>query len=394
MQDNENQISLTDIQEETPSSESLDAQLNKLAQAISAQEEKDQAEQPEDSIPPSFDPEAELALQIAEDQALELELAQAQDQEVEQNREQEEEQETEFQTELFGLEKEAIFELPIPSAESGEDGETIELEAVPAPELDLEELQSCVEALLFLSDKPLSLKRIQELLGPSYAVEKFQDAFSAMMQRYQSVHHGIELVEVGGGYQFRTKIGRASLAQKLAKVQTQRLSSGAMETLAIIAYKQPVMKEDVDKIRGVDSSYFVRGLMERKLIKISGRSELPGRPILYSTTDEFLQVFGLKDLSSLPPLSELEQMIPTSESQNPENEDPKVREMRRLVNEMKMNKDSILNYDPKEDEKILQEIKDRVKAIPVSSPYLDELKAAEQLAKEQQQQSIEPPQIG
>jgi segregation and condensation protein B len=157
-----------------------------------------------------------------------------------------------------------------------------------------------------------------------------------------------------------------------------------METLAIIAYQQPVMKEEIDKIRGVDSSYFVRGLLDRKLIKISGRSELPGRPMLYGTTPEFLEVFGLKDLSSLPSLRELEQMIPQSQSGNPEDEDPKTREMRRLVSEMKADHSSALHYNPKEDEKILKEIRDQVNLIPTSTPYLDELKAAETLALQQQ----------
>jgi len=144
------------------------------------------------------------------------------------------------------------------------------------------------------------------------------------------------------------------------------------------------MKEDIDKIRGVDSSYFVRGLLEKKLIQICGRSELPGRPMLYKTTDTFLEIFGLKDLSSMPSLRELEQMIPNSQSANPEDEDPRIRDMRRLVGEMKAVKSSALHYNPKEDDKILKEIKDQVNAIPTSTPYLDELKAAELQAAEAQ----------
>ena len=155
-----------------------------------------------------------------------------------------------------------------------------------------------------------------------------------------------------------------------------------METLAIIAYKQPLMKEEVDKIRGVDSAYFVRTLLNRKLIKISGRSELPGRPILYTTTPDFLEIFGLKDLSSLPSLRELEQMIPHSQTKNPDEEDPKIKEMRRMVNQMKTDRESELHYNPREDEKILKEMREKVAAIPTSTPYLDELKAAELLAQQ------------
>ena len=182
------------------------------------------------------------------------------------------------------------------------------------------------------------------------------------------------IVEVAGGFQFRTKPGRANLARKLAKVQTQKLSSGAMETLAIVAYKQPVLKEDIDKVRGVDSSHFIRGLMDKKLIAISGRSDLPGRPMLYTTTQAFLELFGLKDLSSMPPLAELEQMVPTSQSDR--SEDPRVLKMRTLVAEMNSDK-TRLDYNPREDEVILKDIRDRVSQIPTSTPYLDEQKAIE-----------------
>jgi len=258
-------------------------------------------------------------------------------------------------------------------------------------QLDAYEIQSCLEALLFLSDKPLSLKRFEEML--SFAPELISLAIESLKERYQAVHHGIELIEVAGGYQFRTKPGRMELARKLAKVQTQRLSTGAMETLAIIAYKQPVMKEDIDKIRGVDSSYFVRGLMEKKLIHISGRSELPGRPMLYSTGNEFLEIFGLKDLSSLPSLRELEQMIPGSQSKNPEEEDPRILQLRKLVGAMKADPTAALHYNPEEDEKILKEIRERVSSIPSSTPYLDELKNAEILTAQLEKQKEEPEEV-
>jgi len=318
--------------------ESLDDQFDKLAQVIA---ETVNAEEQTQLAQTRIDPETELAAQIAEDQALALEIA-----------EQVKEAETQVPSEI---------------------------------PLDILEIQSCVEALLFISDKPLSLEKLHQLLEPHFDIALFREAVAALKERYQATHHGFELAEVAGGYQFRTKPGRASLAKKLVKVQTQRLSSGAMETLAIIAYKQPAMKEDVDKIRGVDSSYFVRHLIDRKLIKISGRSELPGRPMLYSTTQEFLEIFGLMNLSSLPSLRELEQMIPGSQSNNPDDEDPRVREMRRLVGEMKADRTSALHYNPKEDEKILKEIREKVTAIPTSTPYLDEMKAAETLAREAQQ---------
>jgi segregation and condensation protein B len=262
--------------------------------------------------------------------------------------------------------------------ESEDDEADPELQAaLPNSEhLDLLEVQSCIESLLFMADKPISAEKLRDLLGPSFTLNVFQEAITALQDRYKANHHGFELMEVAGGYQLRTKPNRAPLARKLAKIQTQRLSSGGMECLAIVAYKQPVLKEDIDKIRGVDSSYFIRGLMDKKLIKISGRSELPGRPMLYSTTDEFLQIFGLKDLSSLPPLRELENMVPASTAKH--EDDPRVKEMRRLVGQMNTDTSVTLKYDPKEDDKLLQEIRERVQSIPSSTPYLDEQKAMEQ----------------
>ncbi len=324
---------------------STEADLKRLAEVLAQQEQISLAE-----IIVQEAPLADLEAQIAEDQLLQSEI-------------------------LAEINETAV------------EGNTSVKSAV---QLDADEIQSCIEALLFISDKPLSQDRLRTLLGPEFEAQVFQTALDAIKTRYSAVHHGIELMEIAGGYQFRTKPGRADLAKKLVRVQTQRLSSGSMETLAIIAYQQPTMKEEIDKIRGVDSSYFVRGLMDRKLIKIIGRSELPGRPMLYGTTPEFLEVFGLKDLTSLPSLRELEQMMPQSQSSNPHEDDPKTREMRRLVGEMKADHSSALNYDPKEDEKILKDFRNQISLIPTSTPYLDELKAAEALALAAQNQPPTP----
>jgi segregation and condensation protein B len=253
-------------------------------------------------------------------------------------------------------------------------------------ELDLREMESCIEALLFMSEKPLSAAKLRELLGPDMSLHYFQSALTNLKTRYARLSHGIELVEIAHGYQFRTKPARAPLAKKLAKIQTQRLSTGAMESLAIIAYKQPVMKDDIDKIRGVDSSHFIRGLLDKKLIKIIGRSELPGRPMLYATSTEFLEIFSLKSLDALPPLRELESMVPGSQSGNPDDGDPRVKKMRELVSEMNSDHSVSLLYDPKEDEKFLTEIRERVKSIEIITPTLqaqaDEVEAQKVSEKE------------
>ncbi len=245
--------------------------------------------------------------------------------------------------------------------------------------LEPHQIAASLEALLFIADKPLSLEKLRTVFGFSEEEKLLEESIDQLQQRYLQSRHGIELLEIAGGYQFRTKTEYAFLAKKLVKVQTQRLSSGAMECLAIIAYQQPTMKEQIDQIRGVDSSHFIRNLLEKKLIQITGRSELPGRPMLYATTPEFLQLFGLKDLSSLPALREIEQMIPESESDRPEEEkDPRVREMRKLVAQMKSNTQDQLKYDPKEDEKILQQMRERIQAIPTSCPTLDAMEMAQE----------------
>lgn len=330
----------------------VEAELERIASAVQENDRKHE-ESLQELAPDQAEEAAKLlAAQIAEDQALaQAELAE------------QESLDAELDPELAA----ALPKAPV----ADEHGN-----------LDLAEIESCLEALLFMTDKPMSLEKLQELLGPDFSHSLFQEAMTSLRDRYQRAYHGIELVEVAGGFQFRTKPGRAALAKKLAKIQTQRLSGGAMETLAIVAYKQPVLKDEIDKIRGVDSSHFIRGLMDKKLIRISGRSDLPGRPMLYSTTSEFLELFSLKDLSAMPSLRELEQMIPTSQSRNPDDEDPRVKEMRRLVGEMKADTSTTLLYDPREDEKFLKDIRERVNSIPTSTPYVEQQKALEKQAAE------------
>ena len=242
-------------------------------------------------------------------------------------------------------------------------------------EYDLNDLQSCIDTLLFYSDRPLSLKKMKEMLEMTEAEDApLLQAIDLLKIAFQSDNRGFEIAEIAGGYQFRTKSKKAPLLRKLAKVQVQRLSRGAMETLTICAYKQPCTKDDIDQVRGVDSSHFIRTLLDRKLIEVSGRSEAAGRPMIYQTTDTFLEVFGLMDLSGLPPLREIEAMVPQMAAQEEGAEDPRVIQMRKLVTQMKTESNH-LDYDAREDEKILQEIRDRVKTIDISTPYLERQKA-------------------
>jgi segregation and condensation protein B len=155
-----------------------------------------------------------------------------------------------------------------------------------------------LEALLFASDTPLEPERIREVLElPGVAAAR--ELVEALSSRYAD--RGLQIVEVGGGYRMVTRAEVAPWLVRLTRSRTkQRLSRPALETLAIVAYKQPVSRPEVDAIRGVNSEAVLESLLERRLIRIPGRKDAPGRPYLFETTREFLVAFGLRDLGDLP----------------------------------------------------------------------------------------------
>lgn len=174
--------------------------------------------------------------------------------------------------------------------------------------LNVDTLSGAVETIIFMSDRPVSIQKIKAQIDAELPLRIIHEALVKLQGRYEEKFHGIRLVEVAEGYQFRTKATYSKFVQNLFKVNSLVLTPTALEVLAIIAYKQPVSKTEVEKIRGVDSSHIVRALMDKRLVKISGRSDELGRPSLYSTTEEFLEVFNLPDLKALPPEFELEEM--------------------------------------------------------------------------------------
>ena len=157
-----------------------------------------------------------------------------------------------------------------------------------------------VEALLFASDVPLELKRITDVLDLAHVAEA-QALVGELRARYAERAGGLTITEVAGGYRMVTRPELAPWLVRLARTRTKaRLSRPALETLAIIGYKQPVSRPEVDAVRGVNSEGVLDSLLERRLIRIAGRKEAPGRPFLYETTREFLVAFGLRDLGDLP----------------------------------------------------------------------------------------------
>ncbi len=174
--------------------------------------------------------------------------------------------------------------------------------------LNPDTLCGAIETIIFMSDRPISIQKIKAQIDAELPLRVIHESLSKLQSGYEEKFHGIRLVEVAEGYQFRTKATYSKFVQNLFKINSLVLTPTALEVLAIIAYKQPVSKNDVEKIRGVDSSHIIRALMDKRLVKISGRSEEIGRPSLFSTTEEFLEVFNLADISALPPEYELEEM--------------------------------------------------------------------------------------
>ncbi len=168
-------------------------------------------------------------------------------------------------------------------------------------------LKLIVESLLFSSDRPISAKEIQSWI-PETTLADIKAALKELDDDYSRMQRSFTLKEVAGGYQFRTHSTYAPYILRMLKTSPTKLSKAALETLAIIAYKQPIMRQDIERLRGVDAGGMLRSLMEKGLIRIVGRKNLPGRPLIYGTTRKFLEVFGLKDLTSLPKLKEIKEL--------------------------------------------------------------------------------------
>ncbi len=167
------------------------------------------------------------------------------------------------------------------------------------------ELKTIVEALLFAAEGPLTPAQLMQVLDTSDK-DAVADALARLREEYQATGRAFELVEVAGGHALRTRPDLAFWIRKLKREQVTKLSPAALETLAIIAYKQPVLKAEIERLRGVEVGGVLRMLMEKDLVRVAGRKDLPGRPLIYGTTRRFLEVFDLKDLKDLPTLEEME----------------------------------------------------------------------------------------
>jgi len=172
--------------------------------------------------------------------------------------------------------------------------------------LDITDLKGMLEAMVFVSDVPLKADRLAELVACDRAL--VQSALQELAEEYHRRGGGIRLAEVAGGYQFRTAARHVEAVRQLNRSKPFRFSRAALESLAIIAYRQPVTRGDIEYLRGVDSGGVIKTLLDKHLVRILGKKEVAGRPLIYGTTREFLEVFGLRSLNDLPTLKEFSEI--------------------------------------------------------------------------------------
>jgi segregation and condensation protein B len=173
--------------------------------------------------------------------------------------------------------------------------------------MERKEIKSIVESLLFVADGPQPVERLAEVLD-QVDRKTIHGILGELREELEAQERGIRLVEVAGGYQLRTPKANSEAVKKFLGGRPARMGKATLETLAIIAYRQPITKAEIEAIRGVDVDGVITTLLERNLIRAVARKDVPGRPFLYGTTAEFLQLFNLKDLSELPALREAEEI--------------------------------------------------------------------------------------
>jgi segregation and condensation protein B len=169
------------------------------------------------------------------------------------------------------------------------------------------DLKNIIESLLFVADEPLAIDKLRVILE-TVDTKEIRVALQALSDEYAARGGGFYLQQVAGGWQIRSRAEYNEWIKRLLQPSPQRLSRAALETLAVIAYKQPVIRADIEHIRGVDCGGVLRQLMERKLIRVLGRREIAGRPLIYATTKLFLEMFDLKDLNDLPTPKEIAEL--------------------------------------------------------------------------------------
>ncbi len=232
-----------------------------------------------------------------------------------------------------------------------------------------ERTESIIESILFASDRPVSLASIQLVFkGTNVKKEKIRRTIEALAVEYAGGRRGVVLEEVTGGYQIRTKVDNMNFLKGTVKTRAFKLSGPALETLAIVAYKQPVVKIEIDQIRGVESGHLLRALMEKGLVNFEGKAEnLPGKPMQYGTTRRFLEIFGLRNLKELPTLSQIDELLPEGIG-----EEEEVKPTLSMVTDSMAEEIKVDSYSQGEEE--LGLIEDQLTSISTSSEFFEQEK--------------------
>lgn len=244
--------------------------------------------------------------------------------------------------------------------------ESAEIEDVE--KLSEEQIVSIVESLLFATEKPQSVAMLKSAFqGTHVRSAQIRVALNQLQLDYSNPLRGVMLIEAAGGYQLRTRVENQKYLHRTIKARPFRLSGPALEVLSIVAYKQPCTKSQVDEIRGVESGHLMRGLLDRGLIHFGEKSELPGRPMFYETTRKFLEIFGLRNTSELPSLSEIDQLIPEGIGEMPEEKETLSELTGKLSTEVVAN-----SYSVGEEE--LLDISSELKTIQTSTDFFEQEK--------------------
>ena len=244
--------------------------------------------------------------------------------------------------------------------------ETADIEEVEF--VEDERLESIVESILFASDRPVSLNSIKMVFeGTNIKTDRIRKALDKLAIEYAGVRRGVTLEEVPGGYQLRTKIDNMDFLKRTLKARPFKLSGPALEVLAIIAYKQPLIKAEVDEIRGVESGHLLRALMEKGLVNFEGKSDLPGKPMQYGTTKKFLEIFGLRNLKELPTLSQIDELLPEGIGEEETKEKQKLSDLTDKLSEQ-------IGSSYSEGEEELNKITDQLQSITTSSDFFEQEK--------------------
>lgn len=270
----------------------------------------------------------------------------------------------------------------IPEANEAEVVEDVETEIEVGSELEsfesasIEEVEfiedarveSIIESILFASDRPVSFASLKQIFKhTNVKSDRVRRALDRLSVEYAGAQRGVSLEEVPGGYQLKTKIDNMQFLRGQIKARVFKLSGPALEVLAIVAYKQPMIKSEIDEIRGVESGHLLRALMEKGLVQFEGKSELPGRPMQYGTTKKFLEIFGLRNLKELPTLSQIDELLPDGIGEDEPEEKLKLSDITETLSE-KVGE----SFSQGEDE--LVKIQFQLEEIAVTSQFFEEEK--------------------